>query len=814
VGQTAVTFDWRGFDNTIRYGLTAAYGLSAVAVTPNPLPFSSPGPFWEARLTGLQENTVYHYSIGYGPDHTFHTPLPHGSTGFTVYAEGDIGDAANFPNVGINQSAIAADLPAFTLMIGDLTYGNTEGMAAVDHHFNDVMVWSRDAAYMPAWGNHEWETPAVDDLRNYKGRFDLPNPQTSPNVPLGGGEDWYWFDYGNVRFIAYPEPFTGAMTDWQAKAQTLMDQAQADAQIRYIVTFGHRPAYSSGYHSGEPSVQSALDALGDAHNKYVLNLNGHSHDYERSYPQHGVIHLTVGTGGSSLEPVPGDCIWGGGCPPPAWSAYRAMHHVTFRLRFDAQGILGQAICGPTESDNDISCDPGTIIDSFSIGTPDQAPVVAVAPTASAIAGHPLSLNVTAADADGDAIAALSASGLPAGATFTAGAGNTAGTLSWTPTDNDVGTHPVTFTASNALSGSASTLITVFANQTFAAALTATPATGNSPLGASLDASGSIDTDGTIVSYTFSFGDGMTLGPQASPSATHYYTAGSWTASVTVIDDHGLARSTSVPIVVSPVGPGPNLVTTNPSFETDLNGWGPYGTGTITLARIPGGFDGSSALQVTGPATGLGAFGVNDSPNWVTSTPGAGVQYRFSAWVRSAGSVGTCRMQVTEYQGTTKLTTLKSDGVVLSPTWQYVTMVDTTVAGGTTLDFRIVDYPVVDGEVFLVDNVSINLLSSTLDVADAPSGMKPLQAVLSPSPLQSRSTMTFLTTRPGPLRVTLHDVHGRRVRELMNDSQGPAGIHRLPVDGKGDRGEPLASGIYFFRIQAAEGTSTGRIVIAR
>ena len=28
---------------------------------------------------------------------------------------------------------------------------------------------------MPAWGNHEWENPTTDDLRNYKGRFVLPN---------------------------------------------------------------------------------------------------------------------------------------------------------------------------------------------------------------------------------------------------------------------------------------------------------------------------------------------------------------------------------------------------------------------------------------------------------------------------------------------------------------------------------------------------------------------------------------------------------------------------------------------------------------
>ncbi len=120
--------------------------------------------------------------------------------------------------MGVLQSMIAAGRPAFALMVGDLTYANTSDQTAVDRHFNDVMVWSQDAAYMPAWGNHEWDE-AGDDFRNYKGRFDFPNPQTSPGVPAidAGGEDWDWFDYGNGRFIAYPEPFTGAWLDWRPR---------------------------------------------------------------------------------------------------------------------------------------------------------------------------------------------------------------------------------------------------------------------------------------------------------------------------------------------------------------------------------------------------------------------------------------------------------------------------------------------------------------------------------------------------------------------------------------------------------------------
>src|SRR6185369_4373279 len=53
-------------------------------------------------------------------------------------------------------------------------------------------------------------------------------------------------------------------------------------------------------------------------------------------------------------------------------------------------------------------------------------------------------------------------GLPAGhnAVFTAGPGDTTGTLTWTPTYNDGGTYTVFFIAGNALSATGSADITV------------------------------------------------------------------------------------------------------------------------------------------------------------------------------------------------------------------------------------------------------------------------------------------------------------------------------------------------------------------
>jgi len=360
LGPTSVAFDWRGAASDIRYGKTTSYSRTASASTPDPLPFSSSGPFREVIVTGLEAGVVYHYSIGGGPDRTFRA-APVGS--FRFDAIGDVGDAVTYPNVGTTQAQIAADDPDFVLMIGDLTYGGAHGPTVVDQHFNDVMAWSWTAAYMPVWGNEEWQH-AADDLRNYKGRFALPNAEASSGAPDAGccGEDWSWFDAGGVRFIAYPEPYDStSWRDWQTRADPVFASAQADASINFIVTFGHRPAYSTGHHPGSTTLAGILDGFGTKYSKYVLNLNGHSHDYERFEPIHNVVHITAAGGGATLEPP-----WSS---TDSRTAFRAMHLAHLRVDVSASDMHVEAVCGPPTSRDDISCDLDAVIDSVTIVRP-------------------------------------------------------------------------------------------------------------------------------------------------------------------------------------------------------------------------------------------------------------------------------------------------------------------------------------------------------------------------------------------------------------------------------------------------------------
>jgi parallel beta-helix repeat protein len=358
---TSVAIDWRGDPADVRWGPTSSYGQTATGTAPAWKPWSSAGPFWQLELGGLDPGATYHYSIGGGPDYTFHTP-PTGD--FRFDAIGDVGDTVNFSKLGDTLDRIAADNPSFVLMAGDLSYANApnSGQAAVDQHFNDVMRWSTSAAYMPAWGNHEYDVAGADDLRNYKGRLLMPHAQASPGSPDLSccGNDWGWFDAGPVRFISYPEPWSGALADWQSHASVLMRQAQNDSSVKYVVTYGHRPPYSTGYHPGETQIAGILDGFGDSYSKYVLNIDGHSHDYERFQPIHGVTHVTVGAP-SSLE-VP----WTSTDPR---TAFRAMHLSHLRVDVSSTGLRLQSICDDSASKEDTTCNAGSVLDEYTIGTP-------------------------------------------------------------------------------------------------------------------------------------------------------------------------------------------------------------------------------------------------------------------------------------------------------------------------------------------------------------------------------------------------------------------------------------------------------------
>jgi len=53
-----------------------------------------------------------------------------------------------------------------------------------------------------------------------------------------------------------------------------------------------------------------------------------------------------------------------------------------------------------------------------------------------------------------------------------------------------------------------------------------------------------------------------------------------------------------------------------------------------------------------------------------------------------------------------------------------------------------------------------------------------------------------------------------VRTLLEGAFLEAGRHDLQIDGRSDAGTRLASGIYFYRIEAPDGAATGQFAIMK
>jgi len=88
----------------------------------------------------------------------------------------------------------------------------------------------------------------------------------------------------------------------------------------------------------------------------------------------------------------------------------------------------------------------------------------------------------------------------------------------------------------------------------------------------------------------------------------------------------------------------------------------------------------------------------------------------------------------------------------------------------------------------------------------------LSAKVAPNPLRGTGALTFVLPQPGRVHAVVVDASGRVVRRLVDRDQAPAGFHSVPLNASGD--EPLVAGVYFYRVESAAGTRTGRFVVTR
>jgi hypothetical protein len=89
----------------------------------------------------------------------------------------------------------------------------------------------------------------------------------------------------------------------------------------------------------------------------------------------------------------------------------------------------------------------------------------------------------------------------------------------------------------------------------------------------------------------------------------------------------------------------------------------------------------------------------------------------------------------------------------------------------------------------------------------------LAASISPNPLNPEGTLSFATGQAGRVRVAVFDLNGRLVKTLLDEFRA-AGSHDVPWNGTRADGRRVASGVYFFRIESAEGRVVRSVTVLK
>lgn len=119
---------------------------------------------------------------------------------------------------------------------------------------------------------------------------------------------------------------------------------------------------------------------------------------------------------------------------------------------------------------------------------------------------------------------------------------------------------------------------------------------------------------------------------------------------------------------------------------------------------------------------------------------------------------------------------------------------------------------VGGEGWYVDDVRVEAdATSNTDDLLVPTSLTLLQNY--PNPFNPNTNIGFYLPKAGKIRLSIYNLKGQLVRNLV-DSELPAGSSVLPWDGKDNRGNAVASGIYSYRLQSENQTISKKMILLK
>jgi hypothetical protein len=83
----------------------------------------------------------------------------------------------------------------------------------------------------------------------------------------------------------------------------------------------------------------------------------------------------------------------------------------------------------------------------------------------------------------------------------------------------------------------------------------------------------------------------------------------------------------------------------------------------------------------------------------------------------------------------------------------------------------------------------------------------------PNPFNNQTIIKYDLVKPCQVTLTIYNILGQKVNTLVNQRQ-EAGSKIISWDGKDEKGEDLATGIYFYQLKTGEVTHTKRMVLLK
>jgi PKD repeat protein len=415
------------------------------------------------------------------------------------------------------------------------------------------------------------------------------------------------------------------------------------------------------------------------------------------------------------------------------------------------------------------------------------------------------------------------------------------------TYNSAGNYTATLTVTDngGLTHSASVGITVTApaaNLPPNAVAAANPTSGAAPFIVNFTGSNSTDPDGSIVSYSWNFGDG-TSSTLANPQHT-YNSAGSYTATLTVTDNGGLTNSASVGITVTAPavnqppnavaagspnsGTAPLTVNFTGSNSTDSDGsiasfsWNFGDGGSSTLANPQhiyntagnytailtvtdnGGLTDTASARITVTAGGGG----NQSPVATISQPVENASFVANTKINYAGDATDPEDGVLPLANFAWRLILPNGSAKLVATGKKSGKQKVTKIGRHSLQCIVKDSQGAADTAEVHFTVAASLAKSGGAAIDE---IQPDNHVLEqnrPNPFNPTTTISFYLKEGGHVRLSIYNAVGQKIATPVN-RELPAGYHTRTVHAR-----DWPSGIYFYELQVNDFREMKKMVVAK